>query len=793
MRDGDDDFTGSAAEEFGPYLVYERLGMGGMATVHRAKKRGIAGFERGVALKRMLPHLSEDAEFVNSFVREAKLASLLVHPNIAQIYDFGQIDNVYFIAMEHVDGFDVSKLLRRSHRDNAVPPLNVVLSILAELCEALEYAHTFVDENGQPQGIVHRDVSPANLIVAQTGHLKVIDFGIAKASSRPLHTESGRVKGKLGYMSPEAVLGGAVGPPSDVFSAGVVAYELLTVQPLFSARTDYETLRRIREAEIPPPSRRNPRIPTSLDQVVLAALERDDRRRLQTAGGFRKALEQVAIEAAIRFSSSDVAEWWARGTLISDHGGSRGSPSSISRSATMRRFPQPVSPGLQSRMYPSPTAELSGSQSQEHSADHRSRRLSAGSLAEQLRGDPLADSDAQPFLPFGSVDRLPGEPPPVTMPTPPVPAPPRSRFGTAVVIALGGLCTIAAGLAAYRFAMRPMAAVAPPPLAPQSPPRPALVKFIVQPPDSIVEIGGKEVSRRSPFEIAMARGVYSIAVSHSGYRRWTSQITLHDPESQTVSVSLERAAAIVRLSSQPAGLVAQLDGKPLEHVTPIEFETSPGPHRLVVVGATGTWPQDFVAAVDGTYTFHAVLPPVKRATTTTSGAARTAPSGPERTPQRTASGNTARTSAAREVIEPEDGVIDLGAESLAAKPLPKLEPLTRPAAQPEPTVTSPPALSRPAPRLSAPPLVPASTVTKLWGEIPAIQSGSGSADVYSKICIGLDGHVTSVKIIRASAGIAAELQRTLLGWRYKPYIDDAGQPSPACFAVNFRLVFERAH
>ncbi|TMQ17470.1 MAG: serine/threonine protein kinase, partial [Deltaproteobacteria bacterium] len=234
MHEGQDSFTDSPdSEEFGPYLVYERLGIGGMATVHRAKKRGIAGFERGVALKRMLPHLTQDAEFIGSFVHEAKLASSLVHPNIAHIYDFGQINNVYYIAMEHVDGFNVRKLLRYSQQQKVVPPLGVVLSILCELCEALEYAHTFVDESGQAQGIVHRDVSPSNLIVARTGHLKVIDFGIAKARSQPLHTEAGRVKGKFGYMSPEAVMGRPVGPASDVFSAGIVAHELLTARPLF--------------------------------------------------------------------------------------------------------------------------------------------------------------------------------------------------------------------------------------------------------------------------------------------------------------------------------------------------------------------------------------------------------------------------------------------------------------------------------------------------------------------------------------------------------------------------------
>src|SRR5437868_7251228 len=332
-----------APEEFGPYIVYERLGVGGMATVHRAKKRGIAGFERGVALKRMLPHLAEDAEFINSFVREAKLASLLVHPNIAQIYDFGRVGATYYLAMGPVDGFDVRKVLRYSNRHKEPLPLNVVLSVLCELCDALQYAHTCVDEHGTPQGIVHRDVSPSNLIVAQSGHLKVIDFGIAKANVRQLHTESGRVKGKLGYMSPEAVSGRAFGPVSDVFSAGVVAHELLTAHPLFSAKTDYDTLIRIHEAEIPPPSRRNPAVPAALDELVLAALARDPERRLQTAGAFRQGLEYVAEQSGIRFSARDVAEWRAKIATTEDPWGSRTSLPNVSSSAVSRAFPFPES------------------------------------------------------------------------------------------------------------------------------------------------------------------------------------------------------------------------------------------------------------------------------------------------------------------------------------------------------------------------------------------------------------------------------------------------------------------
>jgi serine/threonine protein kinase len=232
-----------APDEFGPYEVYERLGIGGMAQVHRAKKRGPAGFERSVALKRMLSHLAEDSSFVDSFIREAKVVSLLVHPNIAQVYDFGRIGGIYYIAMELVPGFDLRKLLRYANRANEPIPLPVVLSILIELCEALEYAHTCRDESGARLNIVHRDISPSNMILAASGHLKVIDFGIAKASARQLHTESGQVKGKLGYMSPESALGQSAGAVSDVFSMGVVAWELVTASPLFSARTDFETMR----------------------------------------------------------------------------------------------------------------------------------------------------------------------------------------------------------------------------------------------------------------------------------------------------------------------------------------------------------------------------------------------------------------------------------------------------------------------------------------------------------------------------------------------------------------------
>src|SRR5690349_21616431 len=195
----------AAVEEFGPYLVYERLGVGGMATVHRALERGIEGFERIVALKRLLPHLAEDASFIKSFVREAKLASTLTHPNLVQTLELGRVGGSYFISMEYIDGRDVRKILRHARKVSGPPPINVTLALMLQLCDALDYAHNRTDSDGNPLGIVHRDLSPSNLLMTRGGHLKVIDFGIAKAQAAHLATQTGRVKGKLAYMAPESI------------------------------------------------------------------------------------------------------------------------------------------------------------------------------------------------------------------------------------------------------------------------------------------------------------------------------------------------------------------------------------------------------------------------------------------------------------------------------------------------------------------------------------------------------------------------------------------------------------
>jgi eukaryotic-like serine/threonine-protein kinase len=304
------DEHGAAGEPFGPYRVLERIGVGGMATVHRAVERGIAGFERVVALKRLLPHLAEDAAFVDAFVREARLAAQLSHASIAQIYELGRVGHTYFISMEYVRGRDLRELLAHARRRAAPPPLPIVVALLLELLDALDYAHALRDAAGRPLELVHRDVSPANLLVAGTGHLKVIDFGIAAAASDRAESHAG-LRGKLAYMAPEAIECRPVDRRSDVFAASVVAHELLTARPLFAGGDDLQTIRRVLELDVPPPSELRPGCPVELDALVMAGLARDPAERWDTAGAMRRALEDMAAERGWLVTSREVALWAA--------------------------------------------------------------------------------------------------------------------------------------------------------------------------------------------------------------------------------------------------------------------------------------------------------------------------------------------------------------------------------------------------------------------------------------------------------------------------------------------------
>jgi serine/threonine-protein kinase len=292
-------------ERFGPYNVYEQLGKGGMATVHRAEiqhKRQL----RQVALKRLLPTL--ERERVQLFLDEAKLNRYLRHPNIAETYDSGKVFGTYFIAMEYVRGPTLKELVAQCRGTVGAVPQPITLNLAAQLCDALDHAHNQTDEHGKPLGIIHRDITPSNIILSDTGLLKLIDFGLAKANVMTEETAVGMIKGKYAYVAPEYI-GGHLDHRADLWAVGIIMYELLTSRRLFDGADAFETMQRVRNLPIPRPSLGNPQVTPELDEIVMTALQRDPQRRWESAAVMRAALRRVIEQPANQVDNQHVSEW----------------------------------------------------------------------------------------------------------------------------------------------------------------------------------------------------------------------------------------------------------------------------------------------------------------------------------------------------------------------------------------------------------------------------------------------------------------------------------------------------
>ncbi|MDW8246090.1 MAG: protein kinase [Sandaracinaceae bacterium] len=294
---------------FGKYLLVDRIAVGGMAEVYTAKAFGAEGFEKIVAIKRILPTMAEDPEFIQMFIDEAKIAGQLTHPNIVPIYELGKIGDSHYIAMEYVWGKDLLQVMNRFRKMRKLMPPSMAAWIAAKMCEALDYAHRKKDKQGRSLNIIHRDVSPQNCLISYEGHVKMIDFGIAKAASRSTHTQAGVLKGKFGYMSPEQVRGLPIDHRSDIFAVGTCLYEMLATERLFVGESDFSTLEKVRNAQVPPLSLRVPDIPKELEEIVMKALARDVEQRWQSAGEMQEALQRFIAKEKPPFGTSKLAAW----------------------------------------------------------------------------------------------------------------------------------------------------------------------------------------------------------------------------------------------------------------------------------------------------------------------------------------------------------------------------------------------------------------------------------------------------------------------------------------------------
>ncbi|MEZ4363619.1 MAG: protein kinase [Kofleriaceae bacterium] len=291
------------------YELLDRIGVGGMAEIFRGRALAAGGFEKPVAIKRILPHLCQDTRFVELLIAEAKVLSMLRHRNIVQIFDVGLGDDgQYFLVMEFVSGLDLGRVQKALEIKRRMLPIDLALHIGAEVCEALEHAHVAKDPEGKPMRLVHRDVSPSNILLSQAGEIKLTDFGIAKRAEEA--TGHGTVRGKFAYISPEQARNEHVDPRSDVFSLGIVLFEILTGRRLFSQLPDVEALRGVREGKIPRARELDGNISEEVDVLLAKALSRDPARRFATAGEFGSALR--TLRYSLDVSSGDPSSELAR-------------------------------------------------------------------------------------------------------------------------------------------------------------------------------------------------------------------------------------------------------------------------------------------------------------------------------------------------------------------------------------------------------------------------------------------------------------------------------------------------
>jgi serine/threonine-protein kinase len=298
-------------ERLGKYDILALLAIGGTAEIYLARIAGEAGFEKYVVVKCLLDHLADDADFVRMFLDEARLGAQLDHSNIVQTLELGQHNGRYYMVMEHLAGMSLAQLARKTHErvPTGVIPVEIVLGLASQACSGLHYAHQRTGTDGKQLNVVHRDVSPQNLVVTFEGVLKIVDFGIAKADQRQTHTRSGTIKGKFAYMSPEQCLAEPIDKRTDVFALGTVVHELLTARRLFKRTNTYETYQAILKGNVPPPSRYNRDVDADLDKVVLKALAYQKEERYANSEALGEAMLGWLHKRGKSMSASDVSRY----------------------------------------------------------------------------------------------------------------------------------------------------------------------------------------------------------------------------------------------------------------------------------------------------------------------------------------------------------------------------------------------------------------------------------------------------------------------------------------------------
>ena len=560
----------------GQYYLLDKIAQGGMAEIYKGLAYDLHGIRRTVVIKKILPHVAAHREFIDMLVAEAKLAVQLTHGNIAQVYDLGKVGDDYFMVMEYVDGKSVSQIMRKASQIGEPIPIAVAVHIAAEAAAGLYYMHSRTGADGQPLNIIHRDVSPQNLMLTTGGTIKIIDFGIAKAATTIEITDVGVVKGKFAYMSPEQASGDPLDFRTDIFSLAVVLFEMLTGRRLFKGKDNQETLRNVRRANVPRPSMYRPDIPAGLDDIVLKALKKTRHERFESAGALRDELLKFLHQFQSSFHNADVAQY-LRHLFQGEENLGRGEESHTPLLIIDRTQSAILSSEHIEREGEAPTALPVEGATQapvidEHSEwtplltdvqiRHRRQKHLLLALVAVLsvitalgvgywRSRMIT---TQPISVTAPRQALPG----ATLPTPPA---------TVEV---------------------PMVPVAPPP--PPTPPEPfGNVVIVSDPPGAEIYLDDKPIGLKTPttLERLPADSRHTIGLLEKGYKFWTAPVTIHAGGIERLNATLEIDYAGLEVITVPPGAEVLIDDR-VTGVTPLHMDRLyPGEIHTITVRKTG--------------------------------------------------------------------------------------------------------------------------------------------------------------------------------------------------------------
>ena len=541
---------------FGRYLLLDKVAAGGMAEVWRGKITGEANFQRIVAIKKILPHVSEDEDFITMFTDEALITASLVHANIGQVYEFSKIGDVFFIAMEYISGKDLKSVWSWSKARSAIMPIELAAFVIAKMCDGLDYAHNRKDHQGNPSSVVHRDISPQNVLLSWDGDVKVIDFGIAKATEKSGKTRPGTLKGKFAYMAPEQIRGLPLDGRSDIFAIGVCLYELVTGQRGFQAESEFSLLEMVRNVEIRPPSLLNQTLPAEMERIIYKSLAKDRDQRYQTGAEMSEDLQRFLLSRGRPPQARDLSAFLKENFTVDweKEKGRLDGYREVNPLDYAIGAPRPEVKGPSS-----PTPMLDDEDSAfAPSATFANQDAPAPPLASPSLGGIRAAANVNPVRaettsPTTANASLPA--PPVTV-TPKTPSKAPKLFAAAL-----GLTLVigAVGVALWKTVLQPVTTVS----LTLSGPTEATVRFDLQPP--------RMVQASSTFE-GVPKGAHTIVIEAPGYVPVTlNPVTEGDPILSLRAV-LKRVSGKLTVTSEPSGATITLDGKVTDKRTPASFE-----------------------------------------------------------------------------------------------------------------------------------------------------------------------------------------------------------------------------